>query len=191
MTPEVQAHSPDEAADLELWRALVAGDEAAFEKLFRRHAAPRCGFANSYLDDRDASEDVVHSIFCGLWHNRAELKEPRSVRGYLFTAVRNRAKNHRRDERARTLVLDRLQAEQGIGTETDAGHDDRIERIKAEVRRLPTRCREVVVLVRYNGMRQAEAAAVLGISPKTVEIHLGRAMKILRERLNPGGPKES
>ena len=52
-----------------------------------------------------------------------------------------------------------------------------------ELAELPPRCREVFALLRYEGMSQAEAAATLGISRKTVEIHLGRAMKLLRAGL--------
>jgi RNA polymerase sigma factor (sigma-70 family) len=61
--------------------------------------------------------------------------------------------------------------------------DGRAELLRAAIRKLPRRCREVVMLVRFNYLTHAEAASVLGIASKTVEIHLSRAIKILRDSL--------
>ena len=68
-------------------------DEAAFEKLFREWYAPLCGYAESLLHDRDASEDAVQGVFCTLWEKRTVLRVEESVKSYLYRAVYNAAIN--------------------------------------------------------------------------------------------------
>jgi RNA polymerase sigma-70 factor (ECF subfamily) len=171
-----------EHTDSALWVALKGGDERAFEQIFRRYSNSLCDFAFTAVGDRDAAEDIVHSLFVGLWHTRGELPIPRNVRAYLLTSVRNRAITHLRSEKSRVATLERL-AVISIEDNTPQREDDRAEVVRAAIRRLPKRCREVVMLVRFNHLSHAEAAGVLGIAPKTVEIHMSRAVRLLREAL--------
>jgi RNA polymerase sigma-70 factor (ECF subfamily) len=177
--------------DQRWWSAIRTGDAAAFEGLFRAYATDLYQFALSYVHSPDAAEEVVHLTFCALWDRRHTLEQPRGVRAFLFTAIRNRALNHVRDERTRAEFLSRLATggEQLVAPvpATDAGAstadlEGAIERAVAD---LPPRCKDVFILVRQRGMSYADAAAVLEIAPKTVEIHMGRALKILRLKLSP------
>jgi RNA polymerase sigma-70 factor (ECF subfamily) len=171
-----------ERADSALWASLRSGDELAFEQLFRRYSKSLADFAFTTVGDRDAAEDIVHSLFVGLWHNRAELPVPRNVRAYLLTSIRNRSITYLRSEKTRVTALERL-AVSRIEDHAAPAEDERAELVRAAIRRLPRRCREVVILVRFNHLSHAEAGGVLGIAPKTVEIHLARAIRLLREAL--------
>jgi RNA polymerase sigma-70 factor (ECF subfamily) len=191
--PKAVFNRTDSAAsrDERCWAALRIGDVAALETLFRAHVGDLCDFSLSYVGSPDAAEEVVHELFCWLWEHRHTLEEPRSVRGYLFTAVRNRSHNHVRAERNRSRFLDRLSsvgrsAMIGSAPPTDgrALAVDLMASVDRSIAALPTRCREVFLLVRRQRMTYAEAAAVLHIAPKTVEIHMGRAMKLLRRSLS-------
>jgi RNA polymerase sigma-70 factor (ECF subfamily) len=186
------AEHPDQRdlRDRAWWNAIRTGDVAAFEGLFRAHAPDLADFTCSYVGDPDVAQEIVHVLFCGLWEHRHTLETPRSVRGYLFTAARNRARNHSRDERTRAAFASRLAAADphvviGVVPATDAAAIG--TSIQATVRRaideLPPRCREVFTLVREHGLTHAETAAILLIAPKTVEVHMTRALKLLRSRL--------
>lgn len=181
--------SDDAARDLALWVRVQGGDAAAFEALFRVHAPALCDFAYALIGDEDAARDVVHALFCRCWERRHDMETPKIVRAYLFAAVRNRARNHLRDERVSNAFLDRLarEAEPPVhhAPPTDAGAiaTDLEEALTRELAGLPPRCREVFVMIRHEALSHAEIAAALGISRKTVEIHMGRALKHLRSRL--------
>lgn len=181
--------SDDAARGRALWVRVQGGDAEAFEALFRTHAASLCDFAFALIGDEDAARDVVHALFCRLWEQRHEMETPKVVRAYLFAAVRNRARNHLRDSRVSAAFLERMA---GAGEPlvhhvppTDAGAiaADLEEALTRELSGLPPRCREVFVMIRSEGLSHAEVAAALGISRKTVEIHVSRALKHLRSRL--------
>ncbi len=187
-TTEQPEHS--ELRDLASWEAIRSGDAAAFERLFRAHATDLADFALSYVGDPDAAQEIVHVLFCWLWDHRHALDTPLTIRGYLFTAVRNRALNHIRDERTRAAFLSRLAASEPaavLGTVPAADSAVIGSNLEAAIGRaiaeLPTRCREVFTLVRGQGLSHAETARILQIAPKTVEVHMTRALKLLRSNL--------
>ncbi|MEP6619391.1 MAG: RNA polymerase sigma-70 factor [bacterium] len=187
---EDQASGPSGIArDAALWKSIQSGDVSAFETLFRCHAPALCDFALALAGDEHAARDMVHAVFCWIWEHRHTLEAPRVVRAYLFAAVRNRVRNHQRDARVSAAFLERL-ARSGEPlvhdeppTDARAIAADLEEALARELANLPPRCREVFALLRYEGLSHAEAATTLGISQKTVEIHVGRALKQLRTRL--------
>jgi RNA polymerase sigma-70 factor, ECF subfamily len=116
---------------------------------------------------------------------------PGPLHTYLFRAARNRAINYLRHERVEAAFRDRVAGGGGDGVAPGAawGADEEAvtHALAADIGRsvaaLPARCQEVFRLVRFHHLRYAEAAAVLGISVKTVEVHMGRALTALRARL--------
>ena len=157
-----------------------------FEKLFREHFAALCYFARKYLGDMDSSREIVHSVFVRLWENRAEFDWEKPAKSYLFTSVYNRSMNFIRDNR-RFVTGEPDAMREEI---TDAsGFSDTLEeaelesRIKRALQSLPEKCREVFELNRFGGKKYAEIADQLGLSLKTVETHMSKALKILREEL--------
>jgi RNA polymerase sigma-70 factor (ECF subfamily) len=195
MTSPIPRHEPDDRArtEREWLEQLRVGDEHAFERLFRAFAAPLCGFAFSYVRARDTAEEIVQDLFCRLWEQRFTLEMPRGMRPYLYSAVRNRALNVLRNRRVELSVQDRLSRNAAAIPASEAvrsPHDEAVAQDLAEalgrtLAAMPPRCREVFTLLRYQRLSYAEVAHVLGISPKTVEIHMTRALAILREELAP------
>jgi RNA polymerase sigma-70 factor, ECF subfamily len=195
MTSPIPHHESDERARLErAWlEQLRVGDERAFEQIFRAFAGPLCSFAMSYVRARDVAEEIVQELFCRLWEQRFTLEMPRGMRPYLYSAVRNRALNVLRNQQAALSLHDRLSRDDGAMQVEEAArspHDDAVAQDLAEalvraVAAMPRRCREVFTLLRYQHLSYAEVAHVLAISPKTIEIHMTRALAILREQLAP------
>ena len=166
--------------------AIRSGDPAAFEALFLAYHAPLCSFAYRYLGARELAEEIVQEVFLCVWERRAGWDVRSSVRSYLLTAVRNAALSYLRHER----VVRRSQAEVRAIHETVAASPE-VRALEAEtvvavrqaIGRLPDRCRLVFTLHREQGLTYAEVAHVLGISPRTVEVQIGRALKSLRKNL--------
>jgi RNA polymerase sigma-70 factor, ECF subfamily len=175
--------SPGRAVAVEHIRA---GDPLAFEALFHEYHAALCAFAYRYLGARDLAEEVVQEVFLLVWERRATLEVRTSVRSFLFIAVRNASISYLRHERVvrrrepevRT-VLQALASTEG----PDAAGAETIAAVQQAIGRLPARCRLVFTLHREQGLTYTEIAGVLGISPRTVEVQIGRALKSLRHAL--------
>ena len=166
-----------------LLAAIAAGDDAAFERLFRAWYARLADHAHRMLHDRDRAEDAVQEVFVALWRGRARLPAADALAGYLHRAVRNRALNQLRHTLGHQIDPD------GSIETAVAPASDRVEQqelagaIARAVGALPPRTREIFLLSREQGLTYAAIATTLDISVKTVETLMGRALRALRESL--------
>lgn len=162
---------------------LRAGDERAFEALFRAFSPGLVALVTRYVNSRSVAEELVQELFLTLWQRRMSLEVSQGVSTYLYVAAKNRALTYLRHERIverhATSVLGR------IDDPTSPADNDLLAMLELQdaIEQLPTRCKLVYTLSRQQGMTNAEIAACLDISIKTVEAQMSRALRILRERL--------
>lgn len=173
--------------DLDLVALIARGDRGAFETVFREHYAALVRFADAMLRSRESGEDIVQEVLLNLWRQRETLRVDDSLRAYLYRAVRNRALNSVRNDRVRREAVPHLvrEAPQAAPGDADLLEGELEVAARAAIAELPPRCREIFELSRFQGLRYSEIAETLGISVKTVETQMGRALKALRERLAP------
>jgi RNA polymerase sigma-70 factor (ECF subfamily) len=162
---------------------IRAGDEAAFEALFRAFAPGLCALAARYTGSRAVAEELVQDLFLDLWTRRTHLVVDRSLASYLQTAMRHRSLNHLRHERR--LVAAPAEDRAAEPDASAPGESELLDALELQdaIEHLPARCRLVFTLSRRQDMSYGEIAASLGLSIKTVETQMGRALKALRERL--------
>lgn len=173
--------------DRELLTRLQAGDASAFDAAFREWYPVLVRVAGAILRDQDAAEEVAQEVMHELWRRAHVMDTSITLRAYLLRSVRNRALNHVRHLRVRretqgdveSLYHEPVRADQPVVAAELA------DAVRAAVADLPPRCREVFELSRVDGLRYAEIAEALGISEKTVEAQMGKALRVLRERLAP------
>lgn len=141
--------------------------------------------AQLLVRSRPVAEEIVQDVMLELWKRRETMEQGSSPQAYLFRATRNRALNHIRHERveregehyvARREPPEMLAHSLVVEKELAAA-------VERAVANLPGRCREVFELSRKHGLKYAEIATVLGISIKTVEAQMGKALCRLREEL--------
>lgn len=163
---------------------------AAFEELYRRHVPALLGFAASRLASREAAEDTVQEFFLALWRHRSDWRVDRSVKAYLFGALRNHIVSAHRRHQAREGRLQRVEdpVESGsVASSVRADHRVReselAQAVEVAINELSPRCRETFLLVRQQHLSYAEAAEAMGISVKGVEMNMVRALAALREHL--------
>ena len=183
----------DFRADRDLLAGLRGGEQAAFDAIFRAYYPHLVSFAQSLLHDRGSAEDVAQDVMLELWRRRDALAIQESLRAYLLRATRNRALNQLRHANVERRAEPLLKGEEAI----DAAAASRVvagelrDAIVSAVTELPPGCREVFELSRTHGLRYAEIAATLGISVKTVESQMGKALRHLRMRLAAWLPAEN
>ena len=173
-------------SDEELAAAIASGNTSAFEMLFRAHYPGMCVFAARMVSARDVAEDLVQEVFLYVWRQRDIWRVDSSVKQYLYAALRHGALRYLRHERVvhkrqpETIALfDRSPRL----ADADLESNETISLVQAAVARLPERCRLVYTLHREQGLTYAEVASVMGISAKTVDVQMGRALKALRRLL--------
>lgn len=176
--------------DGELLDRLRSGDAAAFDTVFRTWYAPLVRVADGLLRERAIAEEIVQDVLLELWRRRTTLAAEGSPEAYLFRSTRNRALNHLRHVSVQRRGEPQIVGEIGHQRSADA---DLVEAeidvaLRCAVDELPPRCREVFELSRVRGLRYAEIAETLGISIKTVEAQMGKALRTLRTRLAPWLP---
>ncbi|MFI5230285.1 MAG: RNA polymerase sigma-70 factor [Gemmatimonadales bacterium] len=175
----------------ELAQRVRTGDVAAFEQLFRSLHAQLCEVVDSYVRSQAIAEEIVQDLFFVLWTTRDRLPAPRSFRGYLFAAARNRALHHLRHRAVVQRWSARVDTHAEVagtgaplpGPDEALQADERSRAIQRAVAQLPPRTRVAFVLRWEHEMSHADIATAMGISVKGVEKLLTAARSKLRELL--------
>jgi RNA polymerase sigma-70 factor (family 1) len=164
----------------------------AFRTLFELHFEELYRFGYRYVQSAEAAKDLVHEAFLRLWRQRSQVQlDGPAARSYLYTIVRYQALDqlrHRRvEERWRREYVAPLVTDQGTALATDPDQEFTAQETGAAIQQavdaLPRRQRQVLLLRWQQQASYDEIAETLGISPKTVAIHIGKAMQRLRELL--------
>ena len=175
----------------DLLERLRQGDESAFDAIFREWYPSLVRSAESIVRSRAVAEELVQDVMLELWRRRESLAKESSPQAYLFQSTRNRALNHIRHERVeRKSEPDLMQRTETSASAPSQLIEEEIEvALRTAVAELPDRCREVFELSRTHGLKYAEIATTLGISVKTVEAQMGKALRSLRVKLAPWLPQ--
>lgn len=176
--------------DHELLARIRNGDEQAFDALFRQFYGPLVGLAESFVKTRAIAEEIVQDVMLEVWRRRESIRLEESWRAYLFRSARNRSLNELRhaDVQKRGDAWARGDESTGESALTGLVDAELDAAIAGAIAALPEPVREVFTLSRTNGLKYSEIAQVLGISVKTVEARITRALKELRVQLAPWLP---
>ena len=175
------------ASERDLQERIRAGDEGAFDSVFRTHYAHLVRMAQSVVREPALAEEIAQEVMLELWRRRESLQVEQTFRAYLIRSTRNRALNHIRHER----IVAREAASAAVDPRTSPSAEDEVLGVELEgavrdaIAGLPQNCREIFQLSRDQGLKYAEIATALEISVKTVEKRMGQALAELRERLAP------
>lgn len=191
--PSAMDDDPSEASDEALFAAWRDGDEAAFERLFRRYQAPLARHLSRMLDDPAAAEDLTIETFLRLHEHRARFRAGRPLRPFVWTIARNLARNRLRAERLRGWLSlrdeDPAAAPPRAGA-TRASDAELRERVAAAFGTLPRAQRETCSLRLLGELTLEEIAQVTGVSLGTVKSRLFYGLRRLRTELAELDPKK-
>lgn len=167
---------------------LKTNEEQAFELLFRRYYVRLCGFANKFLANSSESEEIVQEVFLSIWKKKDQLKFDDQIRPYLFKSVQNLCYNfleHKKVVNSYYSVIELVYKNQSndFNTYESVLYSEFQQRVEQGINSLPEQCRLIFNLSRQEGLKYSEIAERLGISVKTVETQMRRALSKLKVEL--------
>jgi RNA polymerase sigma-70 factor (ECF subfamily) len=164
-----------------------------FKETFRALYPSMLFYSTRIVGDKEA-EDVVQEAFVELWKRKEELSDGEHAKAFLFRAIYTRSLNvlKHRDvtqnyaESMKQIEMERATFYQPENNETIKRMENKElrEQIRNAIDELPDKCRQVFIMSYLHDMKNKEIADVLDISVKTVEVHIYKALKFLRGRLD-------
>ena len=165
--------------------ATVYNDEL-FEQLFKAHYKALHAYATTILKDIDIAEEVVQNLFLKFWEKRELLSMPTSIKAYLYKCVYNDSLNYLKHENVKLKHQNFTLHTMDTSSEPASAKAELTEletKLRAALNELPEQCRTIFQLSRFEELKYKEIAEQLGLSIKTVENQMGKALKILRIKL--------
>lgn len=176
----------------EAWcRQIKESDPGAFEEMYRSIHGALLRYAHSIVGGEAAAQDVVQQAFMEVWDMREALDPDRSLKALLYRIVRNRSYNQKRNRKNRRSKREEMKVDATPNQENPQGQIDaeKLEgHLNAWIEDLPERQQEALRLSRFDGLSHDEIASVMDISPRTVNNHIVRALRHLRERVQAYDP---
>jgi RNA polymerase sigma-70 factor (ECF subfamily) len=162
-------------------------DEAVFEAHFKNYFPPLHAYAQALLKDSEVANEIVQTVFLKLWEKREDLEISISMKAYLYKCVYYDCLNYIKHEKVKMkhLELNRYGMENTRSVDASFSIEDQEmqSKLNQALNNLPEKCRRVFLLSRIEELRYKEIALRLGLSVKTVEAHMGKALKTLRIEL--------
>ncbi|MEE9374335.1 MAG: RNA polymerase sigma-70 factor [Saprospiraceae bacterium] len=156
--------------------------EENFKSLFQQYYTPLCNYANSFVKNWDSSKDIVQSTFLKVWKNWSSFEGALSQKNYLFRAVKNTLIDYVKKEK-RMDVLKNGNKSLFISTEKELDSFIIMSEIMISLDKLKPKNRQIFILHKLEGLTYPEIAKFLGVSERTVEDNMARAIKALRKDL--------
>lgn len=171
----------------QLWQAIQQDDKQAFEELYKRTVSPLSSLAYGLLKDKELTRDILQDIFASLYIRRHELPADINIGGYLNNAVKYKVSTALRDRLAKGphhLYLLKKEQEKELSQPDQYEHTALKRRIRAGIDTLPEKCRQAFMMNHYGSLSYKAIAHEMGISVKTVEKHISKALQLLRKELS-------
>lgn len=176
----------------ELLKRIADGDENAFRQLFDVFMQPLCYFGFQLIQDKEEAKDIAISIFQKLWENQERFSTIETVKGYLFTSMRNGCLNYLRHLKVEARALRELTEPGSENAKVEALmiQAEVMQKIYAEIETLSPQLREILLLNLVHGLSVREIAEKLQISESHVRADRSRAVGYLRTALAKKGMLE-
>ena len=177
-------NAPADLPDYVLTSAAAQGDEHAFAALMRRHKTWLYRFIRRYAGDSDEAYDLLQDTFVSAWQALARFDPQRSFPVWLRRIALNKCRDRARRVAVRRAALalfgiDAANNQYVPAADELAGSEQSVRRLEQAIANLPRRLKEPLILTTLQGLSHKEAAAILGVNAKAVEMRVYRARRRL------------
>ncbi|MFV0591720.1 MAG: RNA polymerase sigma factor [Draconibacterium sp.] len=169
---------------------LISDDKLVINELYEQYSPKIYHFALGYLKSEPDALDIVQEVFINLWDKRKKLKKDSNLNAYLFSIAKNAVISVFRKKLSEKQYLEELKGKvviSAVDTESRVNYDMLSEKIAQLVDQLPPQRKRVYFLNKEKGYSNQLVADELGISVKTVEDHITKARKFLKDNLKEYG----
>lgn len=167
-----------------LSEVALNNSRVSFKRLYLLYYNKMFSLAKSIVKSDVVAEEVTDDLFLNLWMQRAKLLQIGNFTYYCYTAIKNKCLTHLSKPQVRKVDIDDIELE--VADSSATGEDllvceDLTKTIDSSLKALPEQCRLVFKLLREDGLKYRQVAELLDISIKTVEYHMGNALKRIAE----------
>ncbi|MBL8558159.1 MAG: RNA polymerase sigma factor [Hyphomonadaceae bacterium] len=172
---------PSARDDAALAAAVIAGDSRAFTELMRRHKEALYRFIRRYVGDADEAYDLLQDTFLAAWSALPGFDSARPMRAWLRRIALNKCRDWSRRRSVRRFFFAAAPIDNNAhrvaipASETDPEQERRLADLDRQIANLPAGLKEPLLLTQFEGLSHKEAAQILNISPKAVEMRIYRA----------------
>ena len=172
-------------SDIELLKRISKDDALAFEEIYLRYSKRMFLYAMNIFKKREVCEDIIQNVFTDIWSKRKEAKVL-NLKAYLFQSVKYQIFNQIRNQKISDEDLTRLNLiDASMNITQKLEFNELQELINVEVKKLPKRCQQIFRLSRYEQKSNKEIAMELDISIQAVKNQISKALRTIRQNLNP------
>lgn len=162
---------------------LNLNNERDFEQLYVAYYEKLCIYLLNYTSDKKRIEDVVQDTFVSVWKKRDDIKVTESVKSYLYRSVYHKLIDTVRQTKRTDMMLSEYYHTallRAADSDTDY-KTHRLQQLDECIDMLPLRCKNVFLANKISGKKYQQVADDFEISLKTVEGHITRAFKLIKE----------
>jgi RNA polymerase sigma-70 factor (ECF subfamily) len=163
---------------------LAHSSGTSFEVLFKEHYKGLHAYATTITKDEEGAEDIVQNTFVKLWKMWEAGQIPESPAAYLYKSIYHESLNvlkHNKVKMAHEQYTLHTSSDQSLSSGTQLRELE--SKLDAALQDLPEQCRTIFQLSRFEELKYREIAERLGLSVKTIEAQIGKALRILRLKL--------
>lgn len=182
---------PGARDDAALAAAAIAGDNRAFTELMRLHKEALYRFIRRYVGDADEAYDLLQDTFLAAWSGLPGFDSTRPMRAWLRRIALNKCRDWSRRRSVRRFFFAAAPIDNNAHrvatpvSETDPEQERRLADLDRQIANLPAGLKEPLLLTQFEGLSHKDAAQILNISPKAVEMRIYRARAQLASGLGP------
>ncbi|WP_316820108.1 RNA polymerase sigma-70 factor [Pedobacter gandavensis] len=161
-------------------------DDVAFEQLFKTYYKALHAYAFVMLKDQDAAEEMVQGMFMKFWEKRELLQIQSSLSAYLYKCIYHDCLNYLKHQKIKFKHQEYTQHQVPTHSEPASSRVEMTElqyKLSIALNDLPEQCRTIFQMSRFEELKYREIADQLGLSVKTIENQMGKALRILRLKL--------
>jgi RNA polymerase sigma-70 factor, ECF subfamily len=167
-------------------KSFVSGDMRAFDEIYFVFSSKLQKFIYSLVKTDADTEEIVQDVFVKTWENREKLKNHTSFESYIFTIAYNTTISLIRKRVKENLYIEYIksvQIEMDSSVSESYDYDDIHEKLNFTIEKMPDRQKEVFKMKHFQGFSYKQIADELGVSINTIENHMVKAHKFLKENL--------
>jgi len=176
-----------DSEEINIFNRIKNDDKQAFNILFEEYYGRLCEFSYRIIANKQLSEEIVADVFAKIWIKRHRIEITGSIRAYLFQSTKNTTLSYLRKRKKETVNIEDLvnfQFKDESNPEKELIKNENLKSYENILSIIPEKSRAVFIMHRFDRLKYREISAILGISQKTVEKHMGKAIKLMREYKN-------